>query len=113
MQAALAIANRECWDRRMVLVAAFVAGLMPFAAPLSPDPANLFDGFNHCCISLTTEGLTEFRHIHDHAIDAVFGWRMRIRGSMQAQCLRTFVRTGPLSESNEKSLFRGEPVPRL
>ena len=50
MQGVLAIVNRECWDKRMVLVAAFVAGLMPFAAPLLPG-VNTADGSSSVFVS--------------------------------------------------------------
>src|ERR1700747_3341011 len=70
--------------------------LLPHAASVLVD---------HRRASFAVEGFLEFRHVGDHAVGAVFFWRMRVDGSAQALPLVANVAAPALSVADEEALF--------
>jgi hypothetical protein len=48
------------------------------AVSVLPDAADFFWGLDHGLAGFAGEGLGEFGHVHDYAVDAVLGGRVRI-----------------------------------
>jgi len=65
-------------------------------------------GLRHWCPSLAGESSLEFRHVDDHAIDAVLRRRVWIRQRPFALLLGARVLACPLREANEKSAGQGD-----
>src|SRR5664279_4530600 len=89
---------------------------MPSGIPFTmclPDAAHLVVRFDHGLAGLAAERLTELRHVHHHAVDAVLPRRMWIGYGIDPLVFRPLVLTSPLRESDKETLVGRQPVHAL
>src|SRR6202050_5350528 len=75
-----------------------------------PDVADLIRRLHHGLSRFAGEGGAEFRHVHYHAVDAVFSRRVWIGYRVHPLILGAIIFASPLRQADEKALIGREPV---
>src|ERR1035437_7845627 len=76
-----------------------------------PDAAGLRPHHGLSCFA--REGLGEFRHVPDHAVDAILFRGMRVGDGVGALAFGALVAASPLGEADEETLVRSEAADRF
>jgi hypothetical protein len=73
-----------CWINAVPWLTAHRQECLCYPESLLPDAADFFFGLDHGLAGFARERFSEFGHVHDYAVDAVLGWRMRVDLGAQA-----------------------------
>src|SRR5580658_3751861 len=76
-----------------------------------PNSAAVF--IHHGGAGLAVEGLLKFRHIRNHAVGAIFFWRVRVDGGAQALRFVAALAAPALAVADEEALVGRESVDRV
>src|SRR2546427_1727935 len=75
-----------------------------------PNLTDLICGLHHRLSRFARKCFRELRHIHHHAIDAVFCRRVWIGDGANTEVLRTLIRARPLGKADEESLIGSKGI---